>query len=60
MSRTIVAPIVGVIVLLLKATLGIEIPEELQFQIIDACVTVSAIGAVVYGIVKDHKKKPVE
>lgn len=56
MGKTVIAPVIGFIVILVKAIFGIEIPDDVVAQVIDSIVMALSTGAVVYGIVKNHKK----
>jgi uncharacterized membrane protein len=55
MSKTIILPILAVLKLILAA-FGINIPEEVINELADALVNLIAVGLVIYGIFKDHKK----
>lgn len=57
MSKTMIAPLVALLALALKLAFGIDLSEEIQAQIIDVAGSVAALGLVLYGIVKNHKKK---
>jgi hypothetical protein len=58
MSRTIIAPIVGVIALILSNVFKVEISEELQNNIIDAILLVYiAITGVIAALRIAQKKK---
>lgn len=56
MSKTIIAPIVAVLAIVVQLVFGVEIPEDVVEQIVAVVGNVVAIGLVVYGIVKNHKK----
>lgn len=56
MSKTIIAPIVGFLIVALKVVFGIEVPEEVGGQIVDFIVTGISLVALVYGIIKNHSK----
>jgi len=55
--KTIIAPIVGVIVLMLNTVFGYNIGQEVGDQIIDVLVNLIAVVFTVYGIFKNHIKK---
>lgn len=56
MARTIIAPIVGFLVILVELIFGIEIGEDLVSRIIEVLVEAAALGTILYGIFKNHKK----
>jgi hypothetical protein len=60
MTKTMIAPIVAVIAIAIKALLGIEISAEIQEQIVTGVVILGAAGYSVYGIIKNHKKEGVK
>jgi hypothetical membrane protein len=60
MSKTIIAPIVGFLVVLVKLVFGIELADDIVNQVIDTSVTVASLGLVLIGIFKNHKKKPTD
>ena len=60
LQKTVIAPIIGVIVLAVQLLFGIEIPEQLVEQIIVYVANGVAIGSVVYGILKNHDKREKE
>lgn len=53
MVKTIIAPIVAFIVLILQL-FGIVIPPDVVNDVIMAVGNVVAVGVVVYGIIKNH------
>lgn len=53
MSRTVIAPIIALVALLVKSAFGIEVGDELQNQITDAVL----LGVTLYGIITNHKKE---
>ena len=57
MSRTIVAPLLGFIFLTLQIVFKIDIDEATKQQITLWVADGFALGAVIYGICKSHKKK---
>jgi uncharacterized membrane protein len=57
-SKTIIAPIVGFLLLAVKVIFGIEFPVEIGGQITDAIVVVASLVSVIYGIVKNHQVPP--
>lgn len=52
--KTMIAPFIAVIAITLQLVLGIELPQELQNDMTSTVASVVAIGAVVYGIFKNH------
>jgi hypothetical protein len=56
MNKTIIAPLVGVLVIAVKLIFGIDINEDLQAQIIDWFIVGASLVTTVYGIFKNHKK----
>ena len=60
MYKTIVAPIVATIAIVAQLIFGVDIGEEVQSQIVEALVNVIAVGAILYGIIKNHKREDEE
>lgn len=60
LQKTVIAPIVGVIVLSLQLIFGVEIPEDVVDKIVVVAANAVAVGSVVYGILKNHDKKEKE
>lgn len=56
-SKTIIAPIVGLIALGMTIVFGIEIGTDIQDQIITYVSTGITLAVTLYGIVKNHKKE---
>lgn len=56
MSRTIIAPLIAVVALLVKNAFGFEIGAEGQNALIDVCL----LGVTLYGVIKNHKKVGVD
>lgn len=54
MNKSVIAPIVGFIALVVQWIFNIDISEEVQSQIADFIVNGAALGAVLYGIFKNH------
>lgn len=54
MSKTAILPIVALIAMLLKTYFHIEIGSEVQNGIADGTLALVAV----WGIIKDHTKKP--
>lgn len=52
--KQLIAPFVAVIFILLQTVFGIEVGEEVQNQVIDVLANLIAVGAVVYGIIKNN------
>ena len=57
MSRTIVAPLLGFIFLTLSIVFKIDIDETTKAQITAWVGDGIALGLILYGIFKNHKKK---
>lgn len=60
MYKTVVAPIVATIAIVAQLIFGVDIGEEVQSQIVEALVNVIAVGAILYGIIKNHKREDEE
>jgi hypothetical protein len=59
--KTIIAPIIAVIALILENVLKVKLPEELQGNIVDTISNFVALAVVIYGIFKNHHiEKPAE
>jgi hypothetical protein len=56
MTKSMIAPIVAVIAIAVKAITGVEISGEIQEQIVTGVVILGAAGYSIYGIIKNHKK----
>ena len=52
--KQLIAPFIAVIFILLQTVLGVEVGEEVQNQVIDVIANLIAVGAVVYGIIKNN------
>lgn len=59
LEKTIIAPIIGVIVLAVQLIFDIQIPEDLVEKIVVYVANGVALGSVVYGILKNHEKEDV-
>lgn len=57
MKKTIILPIVAVLVLTAKLAFGIDINEDVQQQIVDVVSGCASLGFVLYGIFTNHSKK---
>jgi hypothetical protein len=57
MGKTVIAPLIAFVFLTLKLIFNIEVSEEIQAQIIDWVSSGVALGFILYGIFKSHKKK---
>lgn len=53
-SKTMIAPIIATIAILVQTVFGIEIGESVQSQIVDVIANVILVATVVYGIIKSH------
>ena len=58
MARSIIAPIVATIFIFIKLVFGIDVPEDVIAQTIDATASGVAVGLVLIGIFKNHQKRP--
>lgn len=57
MSRSIIAPIIAVIILALNSAFDLSITDSEKEIIIDGAVSVGLLIVTIIGIIKDHKKK---
>lgn len=57
MEKTMVLPLIGLLCLLIKSFSGIDIDLKTQEDVGNAFLVVSSVGATLYGIIKNHKKK---
>lgn len=57
MGKTIIAPIIGFIIVVLNMVFGIEIPDAVANDLVDAVVNILSVGLIFYGIIKNHNKK---
>lgn len=55
-EKTIIAPIVGLIVLGLSVLFGVEISTELQNEVVVYVASGISLFVTLYGIFKNHKK----
>lgn len=55
MSKTIIAPLVGLLIIVLKA-IGFDISDEIGGEIANGIVIAVSTVSLVYGIFKNHKK----
>ena len=55
MEKTVIAPIIAVLVLVLRA-FGLEVGEDLISQFITWVVTAIALYKAIQGIIKNHQK----
>lgn len=60
MGKSIIAPIVGFLIVLVELIFGIEVGQDVASQIIEWLVAGASLVAIVYGIFKNHKKPPKE
>ena len=60
MYKTIVAPVIATIAIAAQLIFKIDISEEVQNQVVEALVNIIAVGAILYGIIKNHKKEDEE
>lgn len=58
MHRTIIAPVVAFVFLLIKMVFGIDVPEHIIAEVIDVIASGTALGLVLLGIMQNHKKHP--
>lgn len=57
MSKTIIAPIVAVIALLVQFVFGVEIPEEVVNELTLTITNTALVAITLMGIIKSHDKK---
>lgn len=57
MAKTIIAPSIAFIFLVIKLTTGIDVDASVQAQVVDVLATGAALSTVLYGIFKNHKKE---
>lgn len=57
--KTIVAPFVALIVIVLQM-FGITLPDGLEGKITTVVVDIITVVAIIYGIVKNHKREKIE
>ncbi len=57
MYKTVVAPIIATIAIAAQLIFKIDISEEVQNQVVEALVNIIAVGAILYGIIKNHKRE---
>lgn len=55
MNKTVIAPIVALVLYILKVTFNIEIGKGEEAQIVDGIYGIVTFGAIIYGIFKNHK-----
>lgn len=55
--KTIIAPIVAVLVMAIQLIFGVDIPESLVNQIVVTVSNVVAVVVAIYGIFKNHQKE---
>jgi phosphotransferase system glucose/maltose/N-acetylglucosamine-specific IIC component len=56
-GRTIIIPIVSMLFLGITFITGIEFPESLVGDVAEFILYGGALGATLYGVVKNHKKE---
>ena len=56
MAKTIIAPLLGFIFVGLSLILHIDLSEDLKQQITQFVTDGVALGVILYGIIKNHKK----
>jgi hypothetical protein len=57
MYKTMIAPIIAALALVVQLIFGVTVGEELQNQVVDVIANGIFVGVVIYGIIKNHKKK---
>ena len=60
MTKSMIAPIIAVAALFVKAVFNIEIPNDVQAEAATIIVGVGALVTTVIGIIKNHKKQEVK
>lgn len=56
MGKTIIAPLVALIFMILQNLFGLNVGTEVQNQIVELIVNIVALGTILYGIIKNHRK----
>ena len=59
-KKTIIAPVVAFVALVVKIGLGVEISEELQSEIAGSIANVAILATIVYGIITNHDEEDKE
>ena len=54
--KSLIAPFVAMIAIILQLVFDVELPEGLQSSIVDSVANLVAVGVVVYGILHNHFK----
>lgn len=57
MHKTVIAPIVAVLVMAIQLIFGVKIPESLANEVVVATSNVVAVLVAIYGIFKNHQKE---
>ena len=57
MQKTVIAPIIGLIVVGVESIFHVQISDAIKNEVVDVVVNVAAVGAAFYGIFKNHKKE---
>lgn len=55
MNKTIIAPLLGLVCLMIQAIFHVDITGDVQSQIIDTIGVVVSTAVTLYGIFKNHK-----
>lgn len=56
MSKTMIAPLVGLVALLVGAVFHINIEQDTQVQIVEVIGGIVSVGLVIKGIITNHNK----
>lgn len=54
--KTLIAPFISVIAIVLQLVFDLELSQELQSEVAGALANLVAVGFVIYGIVHNHFK----
>lgn len=57
MYKTMIAPIIAALCIAIQLFFGIDISEEVQSKLVDVIANAIFVGVLIYGIIKNHKKK---
>jgi len=57
LNKTIIAPIIGFVVLVLQLFFGVELPEEVVNEVIIVIGNVVAVVFVLKGIIQNHLRE---
>lgn len=52
--KQLIAPFVAVVFIILQNVLGVDFGDEVQSNVVEALANLIAVGAVIYGIIKNN------